>query len=695
MSRLARFWMVVQLAFRNLYSAKGKNILVGFLMLFGTCLVVLGTSLLDSIEHSMAKSITASVAGHLQVYDKNARDDLALFGSGFMGQSDIGVIADFDRVKKALSQVPNVKAVVPMGTNMAEFYSSTLLDRTIESLRQALSAGQAQKAQAIAAKIRAMATMMEGEFNNRLQVLKNQSEVEKQLSDIRRVKSAAFWQDLETQPDRVIEFLDTRLAPLVDENDGYFMRYLGTDLQLFAQNFETFEMVHGQMIPPGRRGLLVNQKFYDDVVRNRVARVMAYLHQKLIENGETIADDPLLQNIVDRLVRQYRRITFQLQPDDARMLAKQLQAYLPGAQGPIEELVQEFLRVTDDNFQDRHRFFFANIAPKIRLYLFDIGDVVTIRSYTKSGYLKSVNVKVYGSFSFKGLEKSDLAGAFNLMDIITFRDLYGMMTQEKRAELQKIQAQIGLADIAADQAENALFGETDQPGEAVRANAQGFDEFADIDLKATTDNGKSLHDTTYDQADIDQGMALHAAIVLEDPTQLVASQRAIEQAIDQHQLGLQVVDWQTASGMVGQMVTLVRVILYVAILIIFLVALVIINNTMVMATMERSVEIGTIRAIGGQRAFVLTLFLIETLLLGTAAGFLGAGLGAGLVSYFGQVGIPAAHDVLVLLFSGPRLYPSFGLGNLIAGASVILGVSVLATFYPALIATRIQPVVAM
>ena len=62
-------------------------------------------------------------------------------------------------------------------------------------------------------------------------------------------------------------------------------------------------------------------------------------------------------------------------------------------------------------------------------------DTITIRAFTRSGYPKSVNLKVYGTFTFRGLEESVLAGSHNLMDLMTFRDLYGVMTDERRAEL--------------------------------------------------------------------------------------------------------------------------------------------------------------------------------------------------------------------------------------------------------------------
>ena len=60
-----------------------------------------------------------------------------------------------------------------------------------------------------------------------------------------------------------------------------------------------------------------------------------------------------------------------------------------------------------------------------------------------------------------------------------------------------------------------------------------------------------------------------------------------------------------------------------------------------------------------------------------------------------RVGIPAINDILVFVFSGPRLYPDFSSHHVFIGIAVILIVSFAATFFPARAATRIQPIEAM
>ena len=70
-----------------------------------------------------------------------------------------------------------------------------------------------------------------------------------------------------------------------------------------------------------------------------------------------------------------------------------------------------------------------------------VGDTLTIKAFTKSGYVQSVNLKVYGTFTFQGLEKSPLAGELNMMDLVSFRELYGFLTDDKQAEIAALQGQ--------------------------------------------------------------------------------------------------------------------------------------------------------------------------------------------------------------------------------------------------------------
>ena len=358
-------------------------------------------------------------------------------------------------------------------------------------------------------------------------------------------------------------------------------------------------------------------------------------------------------------------------------------------------LIQQLLLVDASNFDARYAFFYEEIAPRIELYRVNVGDVVPLQSFTRRGYVKAVNVKVWGTFAFEGIEDSDLAGVVNIADLITFRELYGKMTAAQQAELDTLRDRIGVEDVSRDSAEEDLFGGEDATLSVEDSEQSAFDEFAGVDVQAVEERKQAAETLTYEQGELEGGLALNAAIILDDPGRVQETRRAIEEVVAREGLGLKVIDWREAAGLVGQLIVVIQIVLYVAIFIIFLVALVIINNSMVMATTERIAEVGTMRAIGAQRGFILTLFMLETLVLGVGSGLVGALLGVGVISALGVVGIPASNEIVRFIFAGPRLYPHVSVGNVALAASVIFGVSVLSTLYPAIVATRIQPVVAM
>jgi len=140
---------------------------------------------------------------------------------------------------------------------------------------------------------------------------------------------------------------------------------------------------------------------------------------------------------------------------------------------------------------------------------------------------------------------------------------------------------------------------------------------------------------------------------------------------------------------------LLRMVLYMAVLIIFAVALVIINNAMVMATLQRVKEIGTMRAIGAQRRFVLVLVVVEVVT--TASSSAGSEPVSASSSSTPSAGPGASphqrHHVLPLLRTGP--HPRLGTASLVTSVAIVFLVSILSALYPAILAMRVTPIEAM
>ena len=704
--RRDRVRILLRIAFRNLLASKVRTGILGAIVLVGSLIVVVGSSVLDSIDRGMRTSIQGSLAGQLQVYDARSEGALELYG-GLRGQSLLEPIEDFAKVKAVLSKVPNVKQVVPMGIDQAMVATGNTFDVALARLRsdaRRLEAGEGgpelrRDYAAHVAHLRRMVGLLREEIAQARSIVdlsgRDAADRRREWEALERADTAEFWDAFDRDRYASLEFLENRVAPLAMDNAFTFLRYVGTDVDAYFRAFPLAEVVEGERIPPGQRGILIGKQFAEEWLKLKNARRLDQIKDARDRRGKRIAKDEELQRWVRENRSGIREILLKLDPVKAEEVARELRPALGAAEGePLEAVLGRLFATTDENFDQHHDLFYRVVAPRLRLYQIDVGDTITVKAPSKSGYFSAINVKVYGFLQFKGIEKSGISGMWSVMDMLSFRDLYGYLTREKAEEIERLKATMGARELERDAAEEALFG----AGNALvgESKAGRIDERALVGPERPGAPAADLAARVYTQDEIDGGVALNAALILEDPGKLRATARDVRAAIEREKLGLKVVDWQEAAGLVGQFVTLLRVVLFTAVLIFFAIALVIINNAMVMATLQRVKEIGTMRALGTQRRFVVAMLLVEIAAVGILFGLAGAVLGAGVVGLIRAAGgIPAATNFLYFVFSGPALFPRLGAMPVGVSLAIVLLVAILSALYPAMIAMRVTPVEAM
>jgi len=704
---ISRVALLVRIALRNLVVSP-INLLIGALILFGTLVFVLLGGMLDSVSKSMERSVVGSLAGHIQVYSAASKDDLALYGQ--MGNdADLKAITEFPKIQAAISQVPGVKTVVPMGVSGALITSGNIVDLTLEKLRDLVrvrtgGGGREEltslppeeidrRVVAEVLHLRQIIKVLKGDADRAMADMLSANAVDPHnLEALQRVETDEFWRGFETDPTGTLEYLENRIAPIVTDTTLVFLRYVGTDLDKFQRSFDRMKVVKGEAVPTGQRGILISDLIHEEQMKLKTARRLDKMKDALA-NGRTIATDDELKRFVRENRAQTREVVLQLDALATQGLVTALQQAVPSQKTSVDELLAELLDTTDANFEKRYQQFYEIVAPRVRLYRVSVGDVLTIKAFTRSGYVRNVNVKVYGTFAFSGLEKSMLAGSTSLMDLMSFRDLYGYLTADKAEELKEIQRETNAKQVTRDNAEAELFGE----GSQVVAEATAG--VIDPDTAITSTGRKLRQDDlikrVYSQAELDDGVVLNAAVMLDDPSKIDEVLQKIAEVSDREGLGVKAVSWQKASGLLGQIINVFRALLFVAVAIIFFIAMIIINNAMMMATIQRTQMIGTMRAIGAQRGLILSMVLIESVVLGVLFGGAGMLLGAGALKGIALKGIPAPNDVMYFFFSGPRLLPQVSSGPLVIAIAIILFVTIASTFVPALMATRISPLRAM
>jgi ABC-type lipoprotein release transport system permease subunit len=698
--------MLLQVSFRNLFRSR-INLLIGAIIFGGTMLLVVGGAMLDSLLGSMSRSIVGTVSGHIQLYSDKSRDELAIWPTGGT-EPDLSPMQDYQRIESEISKLPNVKAVVPMGISGSLIQSGNTVDLTLEELRGVVRGEEehgktpeleAQR-ESLKEHVRQIVRVLRDDLSNAKEMETTDARDPEALAAVERASSDAFWQSFDQNPYAALEFLENKVAPQLPDADLVLLRYVGTDLDGFSKSFDRMAIVDGQAVPPGRRGLLLSKFTYEQFLKLKTARRLDLI-KEAVDTGTRIATDPELQRYVRENKQQTREILLQLDRLKTDEAVRKLRAFLGDSAAapagtskvPLDVLLSSFFDVNDENFQDRYAFFYRELAPLLQLYRLKVGDVLTITAYTRSGYTKSLNLPVWGTFQFKGLEKSPLAGNISLMDIMSFRELFGYLSASTSAEIESLKKEAGATAVDRSHAEEELFG---QARKVVAEATPGLiDDKHAFQGTAGELRRKDLQARTFDQADIAKGVVLNAAVILKDPSALKQTLKDIRALSDQEHLGVHAVSWQEAAGILGQLVNLARLVLYIAVFIIFIVAMVIINNAMMMATLRRTAEVGTMRAIGAQRPFILAMVLAETLTLGVFFGGAGALVGSAIVAWLRSTGIRATADVMYFFFSGPRLYPQLSVGNVVWAMVIVLLVSVVSTLYPAFLAARVPPVRAM
>ncbi|MBX0329471.1 FtsX-like permease family protein [Oscillochloris sp. ZM17-4] len=132
--------------------------------------------------------------------------------------------------------------------------------------------------------------------------------------------------------------------------------------------------------------------------------------------------------------------------------------------------------------------------------------------------------------------------------------------------------------------------------------------------------------------------------------------------------------------------------------VILLIAGIGILNLMLMASFERTREMGVLAALGMKGRQIMGLFMLEGALIGVVGALIGCTLGGLLIAWVGSVGIgfgdiSGMGEIGALM--GDRIYPAISLGDLISRGVLVVVITSLASLFPAWQASRREPATAL
>ncbi|MBK7374949.1 MAG: ABC transporter permease [Chitinophagaceae bacterium] len=174
--------------------------------------------------------------------------------------------------------------------------------------------------------------------------------------------------------------------------------------------------------------------------------------------------------------------------------------------------------------------------------------------------------------------------------------------------------------------------------------------------------------------------------------------KAMQKKLQQKFPGLQVESWMEISPETGLMVDTVDIYSYIIMIIIMFALAFGIINTMLMAILERTREIGMMVALGTNKTRIFSLVLLETFFLtlaGTPLGILAGWLACG---YFNTHGLDLSgmgREMMSSFGFGTVIYPEFPADKLVGVMLIVAGTALVSCIFPAIKALKLQPVEAL
>lgn len=271
----------------------------------------------------------------------------------------------------------------------------------------------------------------------------------------------------------------------------------------------------------------------------------------------------------------------------------------------------------------------------------EVGDTVLLSGQNNVTGNKIREVTVRGVGSFKN--SAGLLENISFVDVNTLRALTGLTAARTAPGSDAPGAPTDLS-------EDTLFGGGDALGGAGNAAGSADDG---TDVNAYSSPGLDFDDLLGDTTLRDRALALdndawHFLLLgVADGASLTTVGQQLEDAPGSETLVVE--NWRWGAGIVAELAFGLRTVLNIVIAV---VAVIIIMNTLVISVTERAAEIGTVRALGGQKNFVRGMITLEALMITLIFGLVGVAFGSAIIGALNLIGLGAPNLFLQIPFGG-------------------------------------------
>ena len=274
---------------------------------------------------------------------------------------------------------------------------------------------------------------------------------------------------------------------------------------------------------------------------------------------------------------------------------------------------------------------------------------------------------------------NEIFGRFVIADPITVRSLLGI-TEVFSSESYDLSE-----DATNLFAENNDFEDFDD----LFADASDFDEALIQEENQETET----YDTEVKTEELSESTSWNYVIVrLKEGQNTKRQIKKVSRLFRRKGWPVQVADWRHAAGSTALYLFWMRKIFNIGIIIVLAAGFIIVNNTLVINILDRTREIGTLRAIGAKKRFISLQCMIENLILTITSGILGVLAGNICTHFINKAHIVLNNSFLVQLFGAEAITVHVTGGNVFKLFILVLALALLGWIYPVINALKVSPV---
>ncbi len=282
-------------------------------------------------------------------------------------------------------------------------------------------------------------------------------------------------------------------------------------------------------------------------------------------------------------------------------------------------------------------------------------------------------------FMIKGIVKyrslNTIFGHFTIADIESYRECLGYISATDKA-VEIPQEEKKLLDMESNDLDS-MFTDTS----LIVSNERSVPRVVEKKPAGAVNVPQDVENGTYNMV----------LVKVKDGVSRTKAVKDLNVTLSNANLGVRAVPWHKAAGPIGSMTLIIKGALFVFVTILFFVAIIIIVNTLTMAALERTPELGMMRAIGAKKGFVGGMFLGETAVLSGVFGIAGILVGIIVINVIPLLHITTKNDMLQLVYGGDAFHPILQAPDILLTLVQLFFVTVLAALYPMHVAKNITP----